>query len=93
MHSWVKGREGGNTALVCRNINSINGVKLHQCMDMSVKEGATTCVMLCLQETKLLKVRPPHGYIVEHCPRTWKSGSSIATLVLSQVPILKSVKE
>ena len=50
-------------------------------------------MVLFLQEIKLLQVRPPHRYIAEHCPHTGKSGSGIATLILLQVPILKSVKE
>ena len=62
-------------------------------MDVSTKEGAATCVVLCLQETKLLQVRPSYGYAVEHCPRTGKSSGGIATLIPSQVPIVKSVKE
>ena len=62
-------------------------------MDVSAEEGATACVVLCLQETKLLQVRPPHRYIVENCPRTGKNGGGIATLILLQVPIMKSVKE
>ena len=79
--------------LFCHNINSINGVKLQQCLDVSAKEGATACVLLCLQEIKLLQVRPPYWYAVEQCPCPGKSGGSIATLVLLQVPMVKSVKQ
>ena len=93
MHPRGKKREGGNIALLCHNIKSINGVKLQQCLVVSAEEGATACVMLCLQETKLLQVRLPYGYAVEHCPRPGKSGGGIATLILSQVPMMKSVKE
>ena len=93
MHLHGTGREGGNIALLHHNINSINGVKLQQCLDVSAKEGATACVVLCLQETKLLQVRSPYGHIVEHCPRTGKSGGGIVTLILLHIPILKSIKE
>ena len=93
MHWCDKGRERRNIVLFCHNINSINGVKLQKCLDMSAEEGATACVVLCLQETKLLQVRHPYGYAAEHCPRTGKSGGGIATLIPSQVPIVKSVKE
>ena len=79
--------------LLCHNINSINNVKLQKCLDVSAKEGEATCMVLCLQETKLLQVRPPYGYAVEHYPRTGKSGGGIAILIPSQVSIVLSVKE
>ena len=93
MHLRGKGKEGGSTMILSHNINSINDVKLQECIDMAVEEGATACVVICFQETKLPQVQPPYGYTVEHSPRTGKSGNGIATLISSQITVLKSIKE
>ena len=62
-------------------------------MDMAAEEGTTACMVICLQETKLLQVRPPCGYTVEHSPCTGKSGGGIATLIPLQVTIPKLIKD
>ena len=59
MHLRGKGKEGGSIVLLSHNINSINNVKLQQCIDMAVEQGAIACMVICLQETKLLQVKPP----------------------------------
>ena len=93
MRLWGKGKEGGRIVILSHNVNLINDVKLQECIDMAVEEGATACVVICFQETKLLQVQPPYGYTVEHSPRTRKSSMGITTLVPLQVIVFKLIKE
>ena len=82
----AKRADKGCLCILSHNVNSLSNLKLQNCYDIMVQN---TTPVLCLQETKIVTIKAPPGYRVEHSPRVGKRGGGLATILPSCIPTLQ----
>ena len=74
--------------VMSHNINSVTNIKLQQLKDVAVAMNCVAIMILCLQETKILALTVPTGYIALHSVCKTRQDGGIATLVPQALAIL-----